>query len=184
MKTFELYVVGFLVLCTTFNSNCEEEAKTDNLGQESKNVNIEENASKEEENNEKIEEEEDDPYQKWKRQRDALYDEKQESVNEVDTDPGYEKWLRQRDSVPDELHEEDRKRKEEEDRRRKEERKRYEDIDIPDDAEWKTIDVGAHHKEIMEQHERYEGQYSPHIFTGVVLDRLYRYSFIYPKLKY
>ena len=43
-------------------------------------------------------------------------------------------------------------------RRREEERKRYEDIDIPDDAEWKTIDVGAHHREIMEQHQRYEGR--------------------------
>ena len=142
MKTFELYVTGFLVLCATYNSNCEE-ANTDKLGKESKNVNTEEGVSKEEEKNENTEEEEDDPYQKWKLERDALYDQKQESVNEVDTDPGYEKWLRQRDSIPDELHEEDRKRKEEEDRRREEERKRYEDIDIPDDAEWKTIDVGS-----------------------------------------
>ncbi len=31
-------------------------------------------------------------------------------------------------------------------------------FDIPDDAEWQTIDVGAHHREIMEQHEKYEGE--------------------------
>ena len=66
--------------------------------------------------------------------------------------------MRQRNQVPDEYTEEESKRREEEARRREEERKRYEDIDIPDDAEWTTIDVGAHHREIMEQQKKYEGK--------------------------
>ena len=106
------------MLCEIFYSKCEE-AKFDNPEQKSENVKTEDNVSMEKEGqSEKTEEEEeDDPYQRWKRERDALYEDKQESVNEVDTDPGYEKWMRQRDSIPDELHEKDRKRKEEEERR-------------------------------------------------------------------
>ena len=118
MKTFKFYFIGFLMLCEIFYSKCEE-AKLDDPEQKSENVKTEENVStgKEGQSEKTEEEEEEDPYQRWKRERDALYEDKQESVNEVDTDPGYEKWMRQRDSIPDELHEEDRKRKKEEERR-------------------------------------------------------------------
>ena len=107
MKGLKIQITIFLVYSAIVCSHTEEEIKPEEVKQEDTEKAEEpktENAVPEEND------EDHDPYQEWKRQRDALYEEKQESVDEVETNPGYERWLRQREIVPEEYTEEETKR--------------------------------------------------------------------------